>query len=121
VSDAMRVDILSAATPLDVTPVATETRSKTKPRALTEADAVEIWISRWLRSRPIDIMQRYGCDGRRLYDIWWGKAFPGSRSRAKQAFIERYPGAAETTVFGYRRIPRGGIDPRQTTLFDLMR
>ena len=95
--------------------------AKAKPRSLTEADAIEIWIARWLRSRPKDLMQRYGCDSRRLYDIWWGQAFPGSRARAKQAFIERYPNAAESTVFGYRKIPRGGNDPRQTTLFDLLR
>lgn len=92
---------------------------KSGRRALTEADAIEIWIARWLRMRPKDLMQRYGCDGRRLYDIWWGQAFPGSRARAKKAFLERYPGVADRTDFGYRRIPRGGTDPRQGTLFDL--
>jgi hypothetical protein len=94
---------------------------KAKPRTLTEADAIEIWIARWLRMRPKDLMQRFGCDSRRLYDIWWGQAFPGSRSRAKKVFVERYPGAADSTVFGYRKIPRGGADPRQATLFDLLR
>jgi hypothetical protein len=89
--------------------------------SLTEADAIEIWIARWLRTRPRDLVVRYGCDGRRLYDIWWGKTFPGSRSRAKQVFIERYPGSADRSDFGYRKIPRGGSDPRQGSLFDQVR
>ena len=57
-----------------------------KARVLTEADAAEIWIARWLRARPKDLVVRYGCDSRRLYDIWWGKAFPASRMRAQKLF-----------------------------------
>ena len=90
-----------------------------KTRVLTEADAADIWIARWLRVRPKDLVMRYGCDTRRLYDIWWGKSFPASRARAQKLFAERYPEATERTVFGYRRIPRGTLhDPRQPGLFD---
>jgi hypothetical protein len=90
-----------------------------KSRALTEADAVDIWIARWLRTRPRDLVARYGCDNRRLYDIWWGHAFPASRIRAEKIFAERYPEAVERTSFGYRRIPLGKAqDPRQPGLFD---
>lgn len=89
-----------------------------RPRVLTEADAVDIWIARWLRVRPRDLVRRYGCDARRLYDIWWGHAFPASRAKAQKVFAERYPDAAQSTVFGYRRIPRGrSDDPRQGSLF----
>jgi hypothetical protein len=92
-----------------------------KPRPLTEADAVDIWIARWLRTRPRDLVARYGCDNRRLYDIWWGHAFPASRARAEKVFAERYPEAVERTAFGYRRIPLGKAqDPRQPGLFDLL-
>ncbi len=45
-------------------------------RPLTEADAVDIWIARWLRIRRKDLVRRYGCDPRRLYEIWEGTAFP---------------------------------------------
>ena len=31
-------------------------------RPLTEADAVDIWIARWLRIRRKDLVNRYGCD-----------------------------------------------------------
>ena len=97
-------------------------KSVLKARGLTEADAVDIWIARWLRVRPKDLIIRYGCDTRRLYDIWYGKAFPASRARAQKLFTERYPEATERTVFGYRRIPRGTLhDPRQAWLFDLPR
>ena len=90
-----------------------------KPRPLTEADAVDIWIARWLRTRPKDLVARYRCDNRRLYDIWWGRAFPASRARAEKVFAERYPEAVERTTFGYRRIPLGKAhDPRQAGLFD---
>lgn len=76
------------------------------PRALTEADAVEIWIARWLRIRRKDLMARYGCESSRLYEIWWGERFPASEAKARQAFAARYPGLVDRTAFGYRRIPR---------------
>lgn len=74
-------------------------------RVLTEADAVEIWIARWLRIRPKALADRYRCDPRRLYEVWWGDRFPASRTLAERSFRERYPGLAERTSFGYRRIP----------------
>ncbi len=74
--------------------------------ALTERDAIEIWIARWLRVRPKHLAQRYNCDSRRLYEIWWGHRFPGSRRKAEQLFRERYPANVERTGFGYKRIPR---------------
>lgn len=96
-------------------------RAPVQARPLTEADAIDIWIARWLRVRPKDLVARYGCDSRRLYDIWWGIAFPASRTRAKTLFAERYPDAVERTTFGYRRIPLGRAhDPRQPGLFDAL-
>jgi hypothetical protein len=87
-------------------------------RALSEADAVEIWIGRWLRIRPIDLAQRLQCSPDQFYPIWWGKAFPASRSRAERVFRERFPAAVDRTAFGYRRIPVGPqADPRQGSLF----
>lgn len=76
-------------------------------RAITEADAVEIWIARWLRIPRKELMRRYGCDPRRLYEIWWGERFPRSKDKAAEVFRARYPGLVERTAFGYRRIPRG--------------
>jgi hypothetical protein len=76
-----------------------------QPNVLTEADAIEIWMARWLRIRPKSLVQRYGCDPRRLYEIWWGERFPGSRAKAEKLFRERHPGIVERTSFGYRRIP----------------
>lgn len=82
---------------------------------------MEIWIARWLRMRPKHLVARFGCDPRRLYEIWWGQRFPGSRARAERAFRERHPELVErTSGFGYRRIPRvvASEDARQLTLFD---
>src|SRR6185295_6384401 len=77
-------------------------------KALTEADAVDIWIARWLRIRRKDLIARYGCDPRRLYEIWEETRFPGSRAKAKELFRERYPGLQDRIDFGlHRRIPRG--------------
>ena len=89
-------------------------------RALTEADAVEIWIARWLRIPRLHLVRKYGCDSRRLYEIWWGDRFPASRAKAAEQFKARYPALTERTVFGYRRIPRASnpADHRaQTDLF----
>ncbi len=89
------------------------------PRLITEADAVDIWIARWLRVRRIDILRRYGCDPRRLYEIWEGKRFPASRERALRTFRERYPELMDRTDFGgHRAIPRSHNAPGQLGLFE---
>ncbi len=89
-------------------------------RALGEAEAIEIWIARWLRVRRKDLMARYGCDPRQLYAIWWGERFPGSREKAEAAFRDRHPGLVDRVSFGYRRIPRGSAkEPEgQLSLFE---
>lgn len=87
-------------------------------RVLAEADAVDIWIARWLRIPLKQLVARYACDSRRLYEIWWGQKFPASRAKAEALFAERYPGAAGHTAFGYRRIPRANDhDKSQQELF----
>jgi hypothetical protein len=91
---------------------------KANARPLTEADAIDIWIARWLRIRQKDLLDRYHCDSRRLYEIWWGERFPSSRRKAADRFRELHPNRADRTDFGYRRIPRTGGDPHQNDLFD---
>ena len=86
---------------------------------LSEADAVDIWIARWLRIRRKDLLLRYGCDPRRLYEIWEEKRFPGSRAKALAVFGERHPGLADRIDFGlHRRIPRRPPPELQPGLFD---
>ncbi len=76
-------------------------------RPLNEAAAVDIWIARWLRMRRVDLVRRYNCDPRRLYEIWEGKRFPGSREKALKRFQADYPGLMDRVDFGvHRRIPR---------------
>jgi hypothetical protein len=88
-------------------------------RRLAEADAIDIWIARWLRIRRKDLVLRYGCDPRRLYEIWEEKRFPGSRAKAREKFDERHPGLADRVDFGlHRRIPRGVPPDLQPDLFD---
>jgi hypothetical protein len=84
---------------------------------LTEDDAVDIWIARWLRIRPVDLRRRYGCDPRRLYEIWEEARFPGSRARALDEFRSRFPGLDLRIDPGpHRRIPMVP-DPAQLCLF----
>lgn len=89
-------------------------------RALTEADAVEVWIARWLRHRRADIVRRFGCDPRRIYEIWEGTRHPASRARALKIFEQRYPELIDRVDFGnHRRIPRlDSRDPDQLSLFE---
>lgn len=76
-------------------------------RPLTEADAIDIWIARWLRIRRKDLVNRYGCDPRRLYEIWEGERFAGARSKALEVFEARYPGLMDRVDFGpHQRHPR---------------
>ncbi|KAB2944051.1 MAG: hypothetical protein K8F92_06800 [Hyphomicrobium sp.] len=67
---------------------------------LTEADAVDIWIARWLRIRRKDLVNRYGCDPRRLYEIWEGARFPEARPKALEVFARRYPSLMDRVDFG---------------------
>ncbi len=88
-------------------------------RPLTEADAIDIWIARWLRVRPKDLIRRYGCDPRRLYEIWGEERFPGSRAKALDAFRARFPRLIDRVDPGpHRRVSRAP-HPDQLPLFEL--
>jgi len=89
-------------------------------RGLSEDDAIDIWIARWLRARRKDIVARYGCDPRRIYEIWEGKKHPASRSKALERFKRDYPELQDRVDFGrHRRIPRKTApSDDQLTLFD---
>jgi hypothetical protein len=88
-------------------------------RPLTEADAVAIWIARWLRVRRKDLIARYDCDPRRLYEIWEEKRFPASRAKALEVFAEHYPGLTDRVDYGlHRRIARRAPPELQPGLFD---
>ena len=100
--------------PVALLPVVHATRGP-----LTEADAIDIWIARWLRIRRKDLLARYGCDPRRLYEIWEEKRFAGSRAKALAVLNDRHPGLADRIDFGlHRRIPRGVPPELQPGLFD---
>jgi hypothetical protein len=105
-------------TDLETPPPITAAPRPARSRALTENDAIDIWIARWLRVRQIDLLARYHCDSRRLYEVWWGDRFPASRRKAADLFRERYPGHTDRTDFGYRRIPRNSANPSQIDLFE---
>jgi hypothetical protein len=88
-------------------------------RSLTEADAVDIWIARWLGIRRKHLLARYGCDPRRLYEVWEGVRFPGSRDKAKALFALRHPTLVDRVDYGtHRRIPRRVPAELQPGLFD---
>ena len=109
----MRLDL-----PAPPAKAAATTGSGPAKRALAEADAIDIWLARWLRVPIKELVARYGCDSRRLYEIWGGEGFPRSRAKAEAIFAERYPAAVERTAFGYKRIPRGSDhDKAQRELF----
>ena len=89
------------------------------PRRLSEADAIDIWIARWLRIRRKDLIARYGCDPRRLYEIWEEKRFVGSRDKALELLRQRHPTLLDRVDCGpHRRIPRGVPSELQPGLFD---
>ena len=85
---------------------------------LTEADAIQIWVARWLRVRPSDLIRRYGCDPRRLYEIWQEARFAGSRAKALEVFLARFPQLADRIDPGpHVPVPRTA-HPDQLRLFD---
>ncbi|MEM9028386.1 MAG: hypothetical protein AAGC70_08455 [Pseudomonadota bacterium] len=85
---------------------------------LSEADAIDIWLARWLRVRRKELIARYGCDPRRIYEIWEGRRFPNAREKALAVFLERHPALARQVDFSHhRRIPRGPDPEHQLDLF----
>lgn len=88
------------------------------PRPLTEGDAIDIWIARWLRVRRRDLCLRYGCDPRRLYEIWEGTRFPAAQAKARSVLAERHPGICDRIDFGRHVRHSKAIDPGQMALFD---
>jgi len=87
-------------------------------RPLTETDAVDIWIARWLKIRRRDLVRRYACDPRRLYEIWEEARFQGARAKALELFSARYPFLLDRVDFGpHRRIARSS-HPDQLVLFE---
>ena len=87
-------------------------------RALTESDAVDIWLARWLRIRVKDLIRRYACDPRRLYEVWEETRFPGTRAKARTIFLERYPGLADRVDFGPHRRVSHAVPEAQLALFE---
>lgn len=89
------------------------------PRLLTEDDAVNIWIARWMRVRQKDLIRRYGCDPRRLYEIWEGARFPASREKALETVRVRYPSVLDRIDLGpHRRVSSRSAHPDQLSLFE---
>ena len=87
-------------------------------RSLSEDDAVDIWIARWLRVRRKDILARYNCDPRRLYEVWTLARFPAARDRAWTIFNERYPGLDDRTDTSPHRTISRRPGPGQLSLFE---
>jgi hypothetical protein len=92
--------------------------SRTPRAALTEADAVDIWIARWLRIRPRDLIRRYGCDPRRLYEIWQEDRFPKSRAKALRLFLAKFPALADRIDPGPHLSQSKAVHPDQLRLFE---
>jgi hypothetical protein len=115
-----RVKPKGLATVLDLLPPA-DSQAHNNPRngCLTEADAVDIWIARWLRIRLTDLLQRYGCDPRRIYEIWEGTRFAGSRAKAWAIMQQRHPELVDRVDPGnHKRMPRAIRADAQPGLFD---
>lgn len=92
--------------------------SSVSAHRLTENDAIDIWIARWLRVRRRDLLARYGCDPRRLYEIWQEERFLGSRAKAIELFRQRHPGLVDRIDYGrHHRVSRT-VHPDQLSLFE---
>ncbi len=85
---------------------------------LTEADAIEIWIARWLKIRRRDLIQRYDCDPRRLYEIWQEERFAGTREKALAELLARYPFLADRIDPGPHVRHSKAVHPDQLALFE---
>lgn len=87
-------------------------------RRLSEADAIDVWIARWLRLPRKELLARYGCDPRRIYEVWSGERYPAAKSRAWKLFTERYPQLVDRVDTGnHRTFHRNPDSDGQLNLF----
>ncbi len=91
--------------------------SAVRARRLTELDAVNIWIARWLRVRRKDLMARYDCDPRRIYEVWSEAKFRGSKAKAWAIFTASYPHLVDRVDTGSHRTLSRGLGEGQLSLF----
>jgi hypothetical protein len=87
-------------------------------RSLTQSDAVDIWLARWLRTPRKALLARYRCDSRRLYEIWEETHFIGSRELALEQLRQRFPTMVERVDPGAHRRISKTPHPSQLRLFD---
>ena len=92
--------------------------AKVARRPLTEADAVDIWVARWMRVPRKVLLARYACDPRRLYEIWEGTHFPDSRAKALERLKVKHPWLLERMDLGAHRRMAKTPHPDQMQLFD---
>jgi hypothetical protein len=83
---------------------------------LTHADAIEIWIARWLRTPQKQLVARYQCDPRRLYEVWQEDKFIGSRDKALLELNKRFPFARDRIDPGTHRPVARTAHPDQLVL-----
>jgi hypothetical protein len=92
--------------------------AKVARRPLTEVDAIDIWVARWLRVPRKELLRRYACDPRRLYEIWEGTQFPESRAKALERLAQKHPWLRERIDPGAHRRIAKTPHPDQMRLFD---
>ena len=88
-----------------------------RPRRLSEVDAVNIWIARWLRIRRKDLLARYDCDPRRIYEVWSQARFPAAKAKAWAIFTASYPHLVDRVDTGSHRTLSRGPGEGQLSLF----
>jgi hypothetical protein len=87
-------------------------------KALSEADAIDIWIMRWMRIRVTDIRKRYGCDSRRLYEVWEQTKHPAARAKAEAKFRVLHPNIVDRIDYGAHKRVSKEESPDQLGLFE---
>ena len=78
---------------------------------------MQIWIARWLRVRPSDLVNRYACDPRRLYEIWEETHFRAAGQSAGRCSATAIRGSKTASIPGAHRRVSKAAHPDQMTLF----
>ncbi|MGS4887180.1 hypothetical protein [Roseibium sp. MB-4] len=87
---------------------------------LTEQEAINGTIERWLGAKVRDLSSKYDVDPRRWYEVWRGEAYPNARSQAYEILADKYPEIAKETDPSFlkpkfKMVPRG--DSKQLDFF----
>ena len=88
----------------------------------SDAEAIEIWIARWNKTKVQDLIAKYKKNTFRFYEVWKEEVNPGTRLKAFEQLKRENPKLASQTnpkphIPTRKVVPNNLFDSKQLSLF----